>query len=125
MRVYYYKIPQCDSCCRYTPMPSACKVKAWLSEAVKNLMLEKQKLGYLSHQPQSDQWYRDTVLVCESDWLESIIQDGEKESVFSFGLDSSYLRWASEVNMPVCGILMAGSIPTAVTGGAEDRVPLR
>lgn len=106
-------------------MPSACKVKAWLSEAVKNLMLEKQKLGYLSHQPQSDQWYRDTVLVCESDWLESIIQDGEKESVFSFGLDSSYLRWASEVNMPVCGILMAGSIPTAVTGGAEDRVPLR
>lgn len=41
-------------------------------------MLEKQKLRYLSHQPQSDQWCRATALVYGSDWLEIIIQTGEK-----------------------------------------------
>lgn len=58
-------------------------------------MLEKQKLRYLSHQPQSDQWCRATVLVYESDWLEIIIQTREKEIVFSFELDSSCSRQAS------------------------------
>lgn len=88
-----------------------------------NPTLEKQKLRYLSHQPQSDQRCRGTVLVYESDWLESIIQIGEKEIVFSFELDSSYSRQAPESNEPVCRILTAGSRPT-VTRGAEDRVPL-
>ena len=125
MWVYYCKIPWCNSCCRYTPIPNTHGAKAWLSKTVINPMLEKQKLRYLSHQSQSDQWCRDRVLVYESDWLESIIQTGEKEIVLSFGLDSSHSRQAPEGYVPVCRILTAGSTPTAVTGGAEKCVLVR
>lgn len=64
------------------------------------------------------------MLVYESDWLESIIQTREKTTVFSFELDSAYSRQAPEGNVPLCRILTAGSAPTAVAGGAEERVPL-
>ena len=49
----------------------------------------------------------------------------ETEIVFSFESNSSYLRQAPEGNVPVCRILTAGSTPTAVTRGAEDRAPLK
>lgn len=48
-------------------MPNTHGAKAWLSKTVKNLMLEKQKLKYLCHQPQFDPWCRGRVMVYESD----------------------------------------------------------
>lgn len=63
--------------CRYIPMDTH-GAKAWLSKTVINIILEKKKLRYLSHQPQSDVWCRGRGMVYESNRLGSVIQTEEK-----------------------------------------------
>lgn len=54
--VCYCKIPWSSIYCRYISIPNTHGAKAWLSKTMINLMSEKQKLRYLSHQPQVDPW---------------------------------------------------------------------
>lgn len=52
--------------------------------------------------------------------MESIIQTGEKEIVFSFLRDTSYWRQVSEGNLPMCRILTTGSCDW----GSQEGSPL-